>query len=91
MYGAACYFHIINVGITKAIRLELMTGAEQGVKRDARVRVRRRKRVVIHGSASHMMRSSFPDRGCLHSLQLKFQIYNLPGRKAAPHMRSPLP
>jgi hypothetical protein len=90
-YGTACYFHIINVGITKAITVGLMTEAEQGVQHDARVRVRRRRRVVIHGSASHMMRSSFPDRGCLYSLPLKFQIYKLPGRKAVPHIRSPSP
>jgi hypothetical protein len=37
-----------------------MTEAEQGVKHDAR-----RRRVVIDGSASHMMGSSLPDRGVL--------------------------
>jgi hypothetical protein len=48
------------VGITKAITPGLMTEAEQGVKHDAR-----RRRVVIDGSASHMMRSSLPDGGSL--------------------------
>ena len=76
------------MGITKAITLGLMTEAEQGVKHDAR-----RRREVIDGSASHMMGSSLPDRGCFYSLPLKFQIYeyNLPGRKTATHTRSPLP
>jgi hypothetical protein len=84
--STACYFHIINVGITKAITLGLMTEAEQGVKHDAR-----RRRVVIDGSASHMMGSSLPDRGCLYSLPLKFQVYDLPGKNTGPSTLSPLP
>jgi len=84
--STACYFHIINVGITKAITPGLMTEAEQGVKHDAR-----RRRVVIDGATSHMMGSSLPDRGCHYSLPLKFQICNLPGRKTAPPTRSTLP
>lgn len=61
LYSTPSYFHIINVGVTKAITLGLMTEATQGVKHDTRTRVRRRKRVVIHGWTSHMMGSSLPD------------------------------
>ena len=85
IYSSGCYFHVINVGITKAITLDLMTEAEEGMKHDAR-----RRRVVIDGSASHMMGSSSPGRGCSYSLTLKFQIYNFPRRQTAPHIRSPL-